>query len=453
MGASITNILSVVSDWVIISVVWFVSLILSAMLGAVARPYLLQLRRLPGRILKRIPRWFRGAAKAGATELSRHSEQLSGDTAIMRELRAYNETNEDAADDMEWNNAFDFSVAEAQLERAYSLGFKKFCKPPVTYDNIPSNMTPEITNIYANLARSFFTSPVELKTDSANLFDDEEGAIIVKLFKRSDCPIFFAMDKFRRVVGDNAKNLVLKFSAIVLLTILTGVSINMIWKPDFLLFANVAAGVLVLAIVSVSSVWIFGIYTKARDSGMSDFSGLLERYLAGVSDKFHQANTRMSQAILGEEDDHEVLAENADQWHRIMIWMGLRTFFIECFLRNINFQMRRNIGFYELFALIVLLVFPIIGSLLSLFFVEAWSFENTRAFLSVWLVAGSVFGLVFYVFTTKKEINAALNQKDWRGFESLQMDEKMRELIGKYAQEAAIGKRRGVIRPGGGGGR
>ncbi|MEQ1930235.1 MAG: hypothetical protein ABL957_06830 [Parvularculaceae bacterium] len=395
------------------------------------------------------------ARKAGATDMSRHPEWVGQITATQRELLNFDGEADAEVDGMEPGaSIFDFRAADRDLVKRYSFGYAKFCKPPAEYDGLPHSLTDEAVECYSKFARDFFVSPVVLKTDNSNLYDDEEAAVIASMFRRSDRPILYAMDKFRRTVGENAYRLTRHFTNIVGLLILSGWLLH--WTDARLALGPALAWGLfgsVFVVCVAYAIWMRTVYAKARDSGMAEFSGLLERYLAGVSDKFHQATSKMIGAILGEEEDHDALAANAQKWHRIMMWQGFRTFFIESFLRSVNFQMRRNLGFYAVLAFVFLVAAPLVSIAFAMQVPLPAGSVDASLWLQhpiVWSATSFCFGLILFLLAQKKEIDAALSQKDWRGFESLQMDEKMRDILGKYAQEAAIGKRRGMVRHGGG---
>ncbi len=430
----------VFEPWVVQVLVLAGTHIVTLLLGIHAR----QLVRVPRMIARRVrgmPRklkiWGR---KGGSAGLSAHPELGGNLTAIERELHMPEEA-------FEGPEHFDFGTADRELILKAAWGYKKFRKPPASFDNAPDTLSEAATNRYAELAKKFLSNPVILDTDHRNLYDDEEGAVIAKMFKCSDRPILYAVDTFRRVVGDNARLLIHHFFLAVLLA--AGGAVVAARFP-----AMAWAGVGMAGVAFAGSFATYLIYKAARDSGFADFSGLLERYLAGVSDKFFQASSRMVQAVLGEEDDQGALAEKSEKWHKIMLWLGFRTFFIESFLRSEVYQARRNLEYYQLYGFVLLIAIPAAMALVAFGLNPgAFTFENlTHPFAHVPLLlslAAALVALVSFYFVCRKDADLALSQKDWRGFKALHMEGQLREVIGKYAQEAAIGKRRGVLRPGG----
>lgn len=229
-------------------------------------------------------------------------------------------------------------------------GFKTFKQPNSGYFQA-SDADPDR---HADLARRFFSSPIQVETDADNLYDEEEGAVIVKMFRRSDRPMLYAIDKFRCVVGDNARRMVVKSIFAVIWIGLIGALLKLLIALKFDIARQTYEIILIIlaiiALCPLAALWLRTnvYYSNARDTGFGDFKALLQSYFAGVSDKFVNAHSKMSHAILGEEDQ-DFLADNAEKSHKIMLWHALRILFMENFLRNEYYQMRRNLRFYQLY--------------------------------------------------------------------------------------------------------
>lgn len=434
----------------------FCALIIGILIGAAFNRVLLRFPRILAGRLKALPKALKiFGRRSGAGGLSAHPGSTGELTAIQRELFVTDAAPKGGEPKRE-AEAFTRDRAEAALVRRIEFDYSRFQKPSSEYDDLPDTFTDELADRYARFARVFLSNGVALTTDHNNLYEDEEGAVIIRMFRRSDRPIFFAIDRFRRVVGDNARRVTAHFvvaTAIPLIAAALLSALQLGQNPAAIVCAGIAT-----VLGWVIALFSYVTYTKARDSGFDAFSGLLERYLAGVSDKFFHANTRMSQVILGEEDDHDRLAENAEKWHKIMLWLGLRTFFIESFLRGAVYQARRNLGFYGVGAFLLLVLVPgfvALSHILAALEAASWNFGTAASALSgdfagAFYAVAFASGLICHLILRRKDADLALSQKDWRGFGALHMEEKMREVIGKYAQEAAIGKRRGVVRSGGG---
>jgi hypothetical protein len=425
------------------STVFVGGLALGAVLG-VTRRYLLRVPRLIGRRLKIMPRRAKILGrKTGAAGLSSHPK-LQGDLpAIRRELHIIDDPQPGA------NAIFDFSEADRQLV-VQRHGFKAFRQPKSELTD--ADCSDDERNV--GLARRFFSSAIQIETDAENLYDEEEGAVIVRMLRRSDRMMLYAIDKFRCVVGDNARRMIGDSLFAVLSFVLAAVgvqlAINFGLVPTEMSDAlkspwSIAVVAVATAIVlySLLRLWVRNLnYTKARDAGLSEFKSLLQGYFAGASDKFVNAHAKMSHSILGEEDQ-DFLAESAEKSHKTMLWHAMRVLFMENFLRNEYYQMRRNLRFYQMAFRCGALVFVLagVGLVEAVGPVFQWGWPEVVPAI---LLAGAAIAawLIWMLSIGKRDTEAQISDLHWRGFEELHMDERLREIIGAYAKEAGIGKHR-----------
>ncbi len=418
-----------------------------ALIGAAltsVRRYLLRIPRLIGRRLKLLPRRAKIVGrKTGAAGLSSHPKIAGDQPAILRELHVIDDAESDA------QAIYDFSEADRQLV-ALRHGFKSYRQPKSEL------IDPEAADddSHASLARRFFSNPIQIETDADNLYDEEEGAVIVRMLRRSDRTMLYAIDKFRCVVGDNARRMVGDSLFAILSVVVVGVILQAALRVDAATtaFSATVRDPWFLALLVVSAIFIvFSLarlavrnvyYTKARDAGLSEFKALLQGYFAGASDKFVNAHAKMSHSILGEEDQ-DYLAESAEKSHKTMLWHAMRVLFMENFLRNEYYQMRRNLRFYQ--------IGYVFGAFLLLLAGAAVVSVFTPDVLLVWpggapwimLAASAVLGYLIWALSIgKRDTEAQISELHWRGFEELHMDDRLREIIGAYAKEAGIGKHR-----------
>jgi hypothetical protein len=306
----------------------------------------------------------------------------------------------------------------------------------------------EIANEYLKDARRFFAQPVALGADAANFYEDEEGAVIVSMFRNSDRRAFYALDQLRRVINANALRLITSLS--IALIAITGA----LWGATALLpplaslsstplVATAAGAFLALTFYIFTAFSLQAFYANTQRQNMREFSDFLTRYLGLIANRFREASAKTSRVIQGDERDAKVLAANAQKWHKIMIWLGLRPFFIEGFVRNVNFQMRRNLNYYLIGAI------GWLGIALPLFLYFALHYAG-RAMGAAptagegWIVAAAyaAFALFSLWQINRRVVFEELNQMNWLGFDNLEVGKQLDEVIGKYAEDIGLWKGR-----------
>ena len=88
-------------------------------------------------------------------------------------------------------------------------------------------------------------------------------------------------------------------------------------------------------------------YDQAQRHNGREMDNLLVGYLANINIRFNKIHASATQAVVGDTEVNEMKRETV-LWIANLHWMAFRVFFIEEFLRNILFQIRRN-SIYALF--------------------------------------------------------------------------------------------------------
>lgn len=410
--------------------------VLLGMFITLHRGYIFRSTRLFGRRLRILPK---KTVSVGRKSAAGGIGVGGGSSSIMRELLTVDYAALSDAIESE-GERFDFAKFRRNLVRK-SGGYRTFKIPSGPLYASEGHAQRDV-----ELVEEFFSSRVQIATDADNLFDEEEGLVTARLLKTSDGPVLYAIDRFREMVGDNARRIAVIAAFVVCLPAAIA---WMLAHTDFL----AAVGDTQTAWVSVGGtlgaavlylVFQKTYYGKARDTSFGAFSSFLQSYFAGVSDQFLSAHSRMSNAIAGETDE-QMLEGNAISSHRSMIWLSFRIFLVEGFLRNEYYQMRRNLRFYELTYILIVAV-VVVGVAMSL--ISAGTPFSANAPLTAvapWGFLGlTILASLFVWFNSvgKSETESEISNLSWRGFKELKVGDNMRQVIGSYAREAAIGKNR-----------
>ncbi|MEM9704696.1 MAG: hypothetical protein AAF850_01325 [Pseudomonadota bacterium] len=405
-----------------------------------SRGFLIRIFRGVGRRLRLLPKktasYSRKAAGGGLG--------VGGHSSIVLELQSPLSSAEDEAEAED-----DVDVEPLSFDQLHDVliqkksGYKTFKVP-----NKQFLLYQEDSDVADDVAR-FFQTSVQIRTDADNLYDEEEGIVLARVLNSSDRNILYAIDRFRAMVGDNARKIVLISAVIAAIPSILAVGLSYAFRTSVYDYAELQNNFLIIVGILY---FIFVLYlyfsntqySKARDTSFGAFSAFLQNYFSGISDAFLTAHSNMSNAIAGETDT-ETLEKNAINSHRAMLWYAFRLFLVESFLRNEYYQTRRNLRFYQLlYTMIIVLISIISFSLVS----RTQGFPTVDPTPSQSLLYGLilltfVFGfLVDHVSIGKTDAENEIQELDWRGFKDLKIDEAMSQVIGSYAKEAAIGKNR-----------
>jgi hypothetical protein len=343
---------------------------------------------------------------------------------------------------------YDFG-AERRILRKQGQVFK-WLRIPAEY--IPKNLvepfSDSIADEYLKSARRFFARPVSLRTDESNFYEDEEGAVLVALFRDTDRRCFYALDQMRRVINANALRLTFWLSALLLaLTAAAWASVPLLARlaerGPAAVVGVAAVVIIVLVLYVVATFTLQAFYANSQRQNMREFSDFLTRYLGLIANRFREASAKTSRVIQGDERDSKVLAANAQKWHKIMIWLGLRPFFLESFVRNVYFQVRRNLTYYAFGSIFWFVIAA------PLLLGNALTAAGRLAGYEAPLAASVVIWAGYFAFAAlsiwqllRRVVLDELNQMNWLGYDNLEVGAQMDEVIGKYAEDIGLWKGR-----------
>ena len=132
------------------------------------------------------------------------------------------------------------------------------------------------------------------------------------------------------------------------------------------------------------------------------------------------------------------------RWHKIVMWMAFRVFFVETYLRSIVYQISRNSGYYLVFIplafFLALSAFAVVVGVYG----EAgflWSLVSNVS--PAFYVSFALLFWLYYIFLSNSmKTVQELNQLDWLGYDNFHVAEAMDVIVGKYAEDVGYWKTR-----------
>jgi hypothetical protein len=438
------------------------ALILLALMGR-APGFILPLLRILGRPLhvfrKLIPRT---SVLRRVRSRGRATSQAAGEGAIVidrgigltTEVERSLHIADDGPDGTPGAVPHSFREEEAILQR--SGWWFKSIRIPAEYlpFHLLGPLTDEISNQYVTHAKKFFSAQVALSANSNSLYEDAEGAFIVSLFRSIDRRCYYVLNEMRKTINDNARHMIVLFSLMLFawsgtaiwaycdaVAASPGGAMAVISRPMLIAFPLWAASVVAMLMIQA-----YG-YRQQQRHNSRELRFFLTKYLGRIADRYREATGNAKQVTVGDETDSHSLSRAAQKWHKIMVWIPFRTFFIECYVRNIRYQINRNCGYYlwippvSVFVLaLVILYFVVYGAPpASSATLHSTSFALTAMSLAVML---GIFLFVYFDRIHSVVLSEELSRLDWLGYENLNVSSAMDEVVGKYAEEVGFWKER-----------
>ncbi len=388
-------------------------------------------------------------AAIGAEATIRHAPGYL--TEIEKALRLPDETDDDIADSTlgDESEEYDFKD-EKEIIKKRGLFFK-WIRIPGSYvpKRLTTSLTEDIAELYLAEARRFFSQKVSLQSNPRALYEDAEGAAIIVRFRNSDRRCFYALNELRKVINGNARTLVLLLGLLPVALLALAFFLFtaefdwpgwLVVKSNTLLTTQIA--VIGLAITTAMLMVLFqhSLYAQQQRQNTREFANFLARYLDRISDRYREATAIASRVTVGDETNSKKLAKDAQKWHKIMMWQPFRAFFIESFVRNVYFQINRNIAYYQLLALFIFL-FVLSASFVLLFDVFRVFVDDPPTRL-IPAIVGFFLAILYFFLVNIGVLGEELDQVDWLGYDNLNVSKQMDEVVGKYAEDVGFWKGR-----------
>jgi len=328
---------------------------------------------------------------------------------------------------------------EERLLRRDGFVFNSIQIPAEYYpDNLSGQLEDGIADDYLEAARRFFSDPVDLEAEDDALYEDCEGAVLVARFRRHDRRCYFLLNEMRKLINGNARRLVILFSVLTGAALIASAAVvRVVPAPD----GAIAAGVVNFAAILSMFVWHSTGYQKQQQHNSRELRAFLTRYLGRISDRYRDVKANARGVTVGDETDSKKLAEDATRWHKILMWLPLRTYAIESFVRIVMYQINRNTRYYEYMvpAFLVLVAIAAVAT----FAYGAWSLEAAFTPYHGFYALTVALMLAIYVQRILAVVVAdELSALDWLGYDNLDVSDGMDEVVGKYAEDVGFWKRR-----------
>ena len=347
----------------------------------------------------------------------------------------------------------DFEHEESFIQRQGV--FFRWMMVRVGYMRMPEELTPALVEDYARQANLFLGGQVPVSADPRALYEDVEGAVLASQFHESERGALYLLNESRKLMNANVRKLALWFSAILGSALLFNVLANDTGLVPYVFqLAGVegaqggwtslvfGAGSCLLAAFLMWALY-YAEYSPYQRNTARETANFLTRYLARVNDHYRTAIGQAKSVTVGQERDTRQLAEEAQMWAVTIPWIALRVFFLETYVRNLVFQIRRNSSYYLVFVPAAsLAALAVLLAALSAF--TGFSpFETMLrlgwVFIALFVLVAALYG---FFLSNAMQCLEEIDQGEWISFHTMKLNAVMGEVTGKYAEDVGYWKNR-----------
>ncbi len=344
--------------------------------------------------------------------------------------------------------------------RRYGLLYRWMHVEPAYVPDV-TDFSDAVADVYLEESERFFSCQVPIFANPQSLYEDVDGAITVNLFGRRDGSCFYLLNEMRKIINANVRKLTVLYSTIIALVLIVNLFFQDAGLIDFHRILGLGNGFLgmtidagtfnrasfgvMLCVLGALAMWLlFYIeYIPYQRNNSREMKNYLTRYLARLNDRYTRSIANARSVTVGDECDPRRLSSDAQRWHKIIIWIAFRAFFIEGFIRNAIFQIKRNSGYYVFYVpLLFTVVLVLVAALFSAFDTVDVIGMLTGLSPAFFICFAALIWLYSMFLSRSMTSIEEMDQLDWLGFDNMRLDNAIGQVVGKYAEDVGYWKSR-----------
>lgn len=323
-------------------------------------------------------------------------------------------------------------------------------------DHEIQSSSPKVDDANRNVenARLFYAQDEDIFANPGNLFEDIEAAFIIKMFRNSDAGFFYVLTELRKQINANVRDFAVWSSFIVVSVLLFNVFLPQLTAPaaeaSALPLLNNEA-LIGIASCALGTTLMLAAYSLAyvhhqRNNGMQ-LNNFVQRYLShlnrlGQESQRHAGAEQLDQRSANVEE----LVKSAGTWFVNFQWTAMRVFFIESFVRNVLFQVRRNSGFYAFYVPAGFLAFvALIAAFLNIRELNIADTTSRLYHMNIFFYVAFAAMTVVFLKIMALPVDRVLEQikgQAWERFNKMNLQDATQTLVQRDKREIANWKNR-----------
>jgi hypothetical protein len=294
-------------------------------------------------------------------------------------------------------------------------------------------------------ARHYYEEPMGKNASPGFLYEDSEEALIIRILKDVDLTFFHVMRRINRNIRRNVVKIIAIMTGIVLIFpfVISAVRLIPVTEAAFgwTLYAVTCA-------LFATLLWLFRLfYGNATRINGQNFNYFVQTYFGRLLSQYKSADTAFESVPNDRTSDLETVQRDASVWFLNLHWLSARQWFLELYVRNMIFQIARNLW---LSYLAVPMYFIVAGAIYLVLSHVAQSIPALHSYSwepdwRSWTVfAPLLFLLAIYWWALNgllAEFWTAITSNGWLGFQTMNVDGMIERHIGRNVREM-VDKRR-----------
>ncbi len=295
-------------------------------------------------------------------------------------------------------------------------------------------------------AKHYYEVPMGTNISPGFLYEDSEEALIIRILRDVDLSFFYVTRRINRNIRRNVLKLIALMTGILLIfPFALGAAERMFagYDPAFhyLLYFVICTGFALL-------MWILRVfYANATRNNGQHFNYFVQTYFGRLLSQHRFAATSFASVLNDRTSDLQVVETNSNVWFLNLHWLSARQWFLELYVRNMIFQIARNLwlsyltvpAYFLLGAVIYAGLYQVAHAVpggAQYFWAPEWTSPT------IWAPTAVLLLIYFWSLTgLLTEFWYEITSKGWLGFQTMDVNGVIERNIGPIVREL-VDKRR-----------
>ena len=292
------------------------------------------------RALRRILRVFGGRAVQGSSQRARLG--VAPLTALLRVL----ELNSSARIGLG-------AVPKSLEEKVHREGaFFRAVNADRAVEQVSDSLTPEDAARNVQLSEQYYAGVMNYDVSPSILYEESEEELLINIFKQSDLAFFYVLRRIKKNVGRNIIHIVAVLTGLMLVFPFAASLAIYFWKDGTGWTGMNATFYAVFCVawllVMVLFRWAYG--HAAIKNGLH-FNYFVSTYFSRLANQYKSAAAEFANVLNDRTLALDTVETESNVWFLNLQWLAARQWFLELYVRNIMFQIGRNMWWYTLVIL------------------------------------------------------------------------------------------------------
>ncbi|HEY1631593.1 MAG TPA: hypothetical protein VGF56_09765 [Rhizomicrobium sp.] len=245
------------------------------------------------------------------------------------------------------------AVPKALEEKVHREGaFFRAVNADRAVEEVSDSLTQEDAARNVQLSDQYYAGIMNYDVSPSILYEESEEELLINIFKDSDLAFFYVLRRIKKNVGRNIIHIVTMLTGMMLVFPFVASLAIFFWKDDRGWTGMNATFYAVLCVsfflVMVLFRWA---YSNSTIKNGLHFNYFVSTYFSRLANQYKSAAAEFANVLNDRTLALDTVEAESNMWFLNLQWLAARQWFLELYVRNIMFQIGRNMWWYTLVIL------------------------------------------------------------------------------------------------------